>query len=52
MLYLAADWKFGSIPLTSYNFLFMVSLAVVLFAYVLMLLCPSVVPKHEDYYNP
>ena len=49
---LAADWKFGSIPLTSYNFLFMVSLAVVLFAYVLMLLCPSVVPKHEDSYNP
>lgn len=49
---LMPQWECFGVTLSSYNFLFMVSLVIFVFCYLLLLLCPSVVPKHHDYYNP
>ena len=49
---LATEWKLFNIPMTCYNFMFIFYFAMIIFFYLLLLISPSVISKHEDYYNP
>ena len=49
---LIPDWKFFGIPMTCYNFLFIFYFFMVIFFYTLLIITPSVISKHDDYYEP
>lgn len=49
---LMPDWKFFGIPMTCYNFLFMFYFFMTVFFYTLLIISPSVISKHDDYYEP
>ena len=49
---LAAEWKCFGIPMSCYNFMFMFYFALIVFFYLMLLLSPSIISKHDDYYDP
>ena len=48
---LAQEWIFCGIQVTSFNFIFMLYLLMTLFFYLLLILTPTIIPKHDDYYE-
>lgn len=44
-------WKFFNISMTGYNFMFMFFLVMAVLFYIFLLLSPSVISKHDDYYE-
>ena len=49
---LAATWKFWNISISRFQTIFLLCAGLALFCVTLFFCLPSVVPKHEDYYNP
>ncbi len=49
---LCAAWKIWDISVTRFQTIFLLSAGVALFCVILFFSLPSVVPQHEDYYNP
>ncbi|WP_337747436.1 MFS transporter [Victivallis vadensis] len=49
---LSADWSCGGISFSHYQTIFLFSSLLALFFLTLVFCIPSVVPKHENYYNP
>ena len=48
---LAATWKFWNISISRFQTIFLLCAGLALFCVTLFFCLPSVVPKHEDYYN-
>lgn len=49
---LAPEWKLFGLKMSSFNTLFILYFFMIVFFYMLLLLSPSIISKHEDYYNP
>ena len=49
---LCAEWKCGALQCTSFQTIFLICGLLAVFALGLVFLVPSMVPKHEDYYQP
>ena len=49
---LAATWKFWEFSVSRFQTIFLLCAGLALFCVTLFFCLPSVVPKHEDYYNP
>ena len=49
---LCDKWMLGTMLMDKYQFLLLGVLVMLIFFYLLLLLCPSVISKHRDYYRP
>lgn len=49
---LAATWKLWDISISRFQTIFLLCSGLAFFCVILVFCLPSVVPKHEDYYNP
>lgn len=48
---LAPEWEFLGKTMSCYNFMFMFSFVLTVFFYIFMILSPSIISKHDDYYE-